>query len=251
MTKKKPTTLQLDNERYQNWTDGTGPRADRTPLEATLARLAYFEGDLESMGALLRLAWHPNGPELLLALIEHARRQPGRDGLTSAVDSTIAIVDDIWRVPMKEGGRKRSTADREGTIWVMFQGALGRARQQRGDPKYPRDRVIEQFAEDSRKGRGYWHNDHRATTAGKPPAGAFTFNKPSNLDKRLKLFEARVPKAERDRLLQKFLPDLCHLLGAPLYYDAHVDRWLVPHHDDHVIRWIAHSRLLGEETPTP
>ena len=75
--------------------------------------------------------------------------------------------------------------------------------------------MVREFASRSAAGKGYWHNNysvigHAGTR--RLPADAVTLTSAAQLEKVLKSVERATPKQQRNKMLQRYLPEVAHLL---------------------------------------
>ncbi len=207
----------LNEERRTNWQIANAAAA--TDFER---RMASWTGvtptpRVEEVVRDLYKAWWPTTQQYMQDLLDQARRDPGRGGLARAIRS----VRRIWREVMVEeapnqGGRPPEWAERKFNVWLMFNAALGKAKL--ANPKMTKAAMMREFAEKSRRGRGYWHNKGIAVGHGgsqRLPKDAVKLSSVAQLEKLLKSVERAIPKQQRTKMLRHYLPDVCHLLDAP------------------------------------
>jgi hypothetical protein len=123
----KPRPIGVDDERRMAWIDGRGSQ-----FEARLAKLAGMipaptRQFAENIAALI---WTPASAEVLKAMLDEARRDPGPEGARRAIESIRQVWGDcvVEEEEPNKGGRGRLEEAALFDVWLNFNVALVKAR---------------------------------------------------------------------------------------------------------------------------
>jgi hypothetical protein len=179
MTKAKPKRVALD-------ADG------RVVLTPQLAETIW------------RLAWQPEGRQLMREALIAERGAPAPDGLRRALDRLRLMALEI--APQKNKGGRRALREKRAFIaWIMFQTALGKRRLV--EPGFTKKAMMGEFVERSAAGKGFWHDGRRAAGhegSKRLPSDAARLTSVDQLEKWLKVAERQV-KGCREKTLRHYL----------------------------------------------